>query len=110
MFIGTAVVADSMGNSHKGDVHSLGTEFNEGWSGVYLFLKQEPFQSGYTILYVGQTASFAQRLNYLTAHHKWACAEARGATNIMTLVVWGERVRLALERDLIQTYDPPCNN
>ena len=56
--------------------------------------------------YIGQTESFAARLD---EHERWSEAAERGATHIHACVVQDAAQRLAMEAALISAYDPPMN-
>lgn len=61
------------------------------------------------ILYVGETGNFSTRRPG-PVHEKWDQAEAYGEVSVFSSVTQGgEAVRQSAERDLIQAYDPPCN-
>lgn len=88
------------GTTYTLEVHPLGTQFR-AVSGVYVVCK------GNTPLYVGQTGNLAERFE---DHHKTFCWRSRGADRMAVMAVsGGETHRLAIERDLIQSLNPPCN-
>ncbi len=73
--------------------------------GVYVFAG-ENLSGNWFALYVGQTASLADRL---ATHERWQEAVRWGATHIHVRVVHAEGSRLALEGQLIQAYQPRLN-
>lgn len=60
----------------------------------------------WTPQYFGQSKNLNNRLGN---HEKEACAIANGATHIHAHLNELESKRLAEERDLIQNFNPPCN-
>jgi len=56
--------------------------------------------------YIGQTESFAARLEY---HERWDEAAGRGATHIHACVVEDAAQRIAMEQALIRAYNPRMN-
>lgn len=88
------------GTTYTLGVYPLGTPFS-AVGGVYIVRKDN------TALYVGQTGNLAERFE---DHHKEPCWRSRGANNMAVMAVsGGETHRLAIERDLIQSLNPPCN-
>lgn len=74
-------------------------------AGNYCFAK-EVSPGKWTPLYFGQTGNFEDRFD---GHHKWDCAEKRGATHIHAHLNARESDRLAEESDLVKKWNPPCN-
>jgi predicted GIY-YIG superfamily endonuclease len=74
--------------------------------GNYIFAGES--KPGYwTPCYIGQTENLDKRLG---SHEKEACAKRHGATHIHAHTTsGGEAVRKAEEEDLIQKWQPPCN-
>jgi hypothetical protein len=91
------------------ELHPIGVTYLER-PGVYIFCKQAP-NMGWDAGYVGETDSFWRRLtSELAAHHQWQRIRAFGSTHICTLHVPGDKaLRLAVETDLRQNINPPCN-
>jgi len=80
-------------------VYPWGTELKpEG--GDYLVLKDNG------ILYVGQTSNLSERFDN---HHKRSCFDRNGKTHIGARLEPSEDKRRAIETDLINKYNPPCN-
>ena len=73
--------------------------------GLYIFAyTQSP--DLWNALYIGQTGSFRTRL---PNHPYWPEAVRLGATLIHAKVVPDEAQRIVIERQLIETYQPPMN-
>ena len=80
-------------------------------AGVYIFCKPSATQGRWDAVYVGECEDFDDRLNKnLASHHRWECIKRQGATNVCALTVPGGKLsRTAVETDLRQRLDPPCN-
>jgi hypothetical protein len=91
-------------------LHPIGVTYFER-SGVYILCKPAATAGHWDACYVGETDNFWRRLtSQLTAHHRWQSIRAAGATHICTLHVPGDdALRLAIETDLRQSLNPPCN-
>jgi hypothetical protein len=78
--------------------------------GVYIFCKSGANNSWHDI-YVGECEDFNIRLNTdLAAHHRLDCIKREGATNVCVIRVNGGKTsRLAVETDLRQRLNSPCN-
>lgn len=79
--------------------------------GVYVFCKPGTVANRWTAIYVGETGDFNDRLNRnLANHHRWDCIKREGATRVCVLhVPGGQLARTAIETDLRNGLDPPCN-
>lgn len=86
--------------------HTPSTAWNDV-GGIYLFVR--PNGSKWQILYVGKTDSFRDR-GFGSAHHKWAAAVAKGATQIHAAVVGTEAERGRLEYLIYSELKPPLND
>jgi hypothetical protein len=94
------------GKGYKYWIYSLGTELKEE-AGNYVFAK-ETSPNKWSPCYFGQTENLNRRLG---DHEKEACAKRNGATHIHAhLASGGESMRKAEEKDLIQKWQPPCND
>jgi hypothetical protein len=61
-------------------------------------------------LYFGEAEDFANRLNNLRLHHRYASMCSWNATHLaLSIVRGGSAVRKAIEADLRRKFDPPCN-
>jgi excinuclease UvrABC nuclease subunit len=85
--------------------------FNGLWrdvGGVYIFTGLDPQHGWWEPFYVGETGSFRSRmLQHRT--DKWIEAVRLGATHVHALEVPQEALRLNMERELIDAYNPPLN-
>lgn len=74
-------------------------------AGLYIF-------SGFTYgawraLYIGQTDDFSTRI---PEHERWGEAVRLGATHVHARLESNALQRLAIERQLIRSYQPPLND
>ena len=77
--------------------------------GIYIFaavVRSSPQGSTWRAYYIGETGDFSDRL---PGHEKWAKAHQRGATHIHSMTEPDSQRRLAIERDLIDEFDPSLN-
>ena len=77
--------------------------------GVYVFTKATQAAGGgetHKVIYVGQTGDLSSRF---TDHHKQPCIDRNGANRICVRAEASEATRLAIEKDLVDNYNPPCN-
>ncbi len=85
---------------------------NLGWSevgGLYVFAGQRLDDSGilrWHPLYVGKTQDFSARL---PTHERWPEAVQAGATHVHARTEPLAKKREALEKKLIEAYEPPLN-
>ena len=95
-------------NSHTFSIFPDGQKFNPV-PGVYVFCR--PLSNGnWEAFYVGETASFEQRLNTgISNHEGYQRAQPMGMTHIGVMVVPGEEARLWIETDLRHGLNPPAN-
>lgn len=93
------------GKQYQYWIYPIGTNFKEV-AGNYIFAKET--QPGRWLpCYIGQAENLNNRLGN---HEKEACAKRHGATHIHVHTnSAGEAARLAEEKDLIQYWQPPCN-
>ena len=99
----TVVLQGRSGAKYQFWVYPWGQEF-KAQGGVYAVLREEA--GTYVVVYVGQTGDLSERFDN---HHKSACFAGHLRTHIAAQVQESERQRLGIERDLIDFYDPPCN-
>lgn len=81
---------------------------NTAWkdiAGIYIFTGVNQ-QNKWVALYIGQASSLAERL---ATHERWPEAVKLGATHIHARVVTHQAERDALEKQLIQAYQPRLN-
>ena len=94
---------------HQFDIYDPDdTKWNEV-GGVYIFAgisEHSPTGSTWKAYYIGETQDFSERL---PGHEQWATARQHGATDIHAMSVTDTQERRALEKMLIQRFDPPLN-
>jgi hypothetical protein len=76
---------------------------------VYVFTGATQTDGGgetHKVIYVGETGDLSSRF---TDHHKQTCIDRNGATHICVRREEGDAARLAIEKDLVDNYNPPCN-
>ena len=79
--------------------------FNTDKPGNFIFSRLVGGQ--WQAIYVGETDDLSK--NY-SEHHALSCIEAQGVTHIHAhFSERGQDERLFEKRDLIETYEPPCN-
>ena len=99
------------GGTHTMNLLKFGVPFVKN-PGVYIFCKPNAAKAGtWDAIYVGECEDFDDRLHVkLASHHRWACIQREGATNVCAMTVSGGKTsRTAVETDLRQRLDPPCN-
>lgn len=72
--------------------------------GVYAILKWTGTQ--WIVLYVGEAENLKQRLS---GHHRQTCFDRNGWTHLAFLHESSGVRRLAIERDVMEAYQPTCN-
>ena len=78
--------------------------------GVYIFAGRTPDGLRWSAKYVGRTLSFRNRLGpRITADERWSEAIQKGATHVHARIVHTEHERRTLEKELIDTFNPPLN-
>ncbi len=85
-------------------VYTSDASWNES-AGIYIFAGVNQ-QNKWVALYIGQASSLAARL---ATHERWSEAVKLGATHIHARVVTHQAERDALEKQLIQAYQPRLN-
>lgn len=97
------------GNRYTFTAYSKDTVFNDV-AAVYIFTKRTRNSEGrykYTLLYVGETESLKDRI---PSHEKWSCVNRYGVNSICIHRDDSKSSRLTKESDLIDNYNPPCND
>ena len=87
----------------------LNTDFNPVGA-VYFITRRTTKPDGggtHTHIYVGQTSDISQRLD---SHHKINCFLEHNANCICIYREDNENTRVRIEADLIENYNPPCND
>lgn len=87
------------GRIYAFDLYPFDTTFR-AIGAVYLFLMDR------VVLYVGKTKDLSNRMS---GHHKESEARRLGANRIGVLQLVSERDRDLIERDLIASHKPRCN-
>lgn len=85
-------------------VHQPNTSWKDS-AGIYIFAGVNQ-QNKWVALYIGQASSLAARL---ATHERWLEAAQLGATHIHARIVAHQTERDALEKQLIQAYQPRLN-
>jgi len=92
------------GTNYKYWIYEIGNKFKEE-AGNYIFAKET--KPGYwKPVYIGQTVNLDERLEN---HEKETCAKRNGATHIHAHLNSKKEDRLSEEKDLIQKWQPTCN-
>jgi hypothetical protein len=107
--LGTVTFTGASGKSYKFNVYSWDTSFN-AVAGVYAITKRYKDSGGgykHKVVYVGETGDLSGRFD---AHHKADCFERENANCKCTYREDTESTRQRIERDLIEEYDPECND
>jgi len=106
--IGTLTLTGISGNRYMFDVYLFGTKF-KAIGAVYYISKrvQKPDGNGnHANIYIGQTEDLSERFDN---HHKESCFIKHNANCISIHQEGNERRRLAIEADIINSLEPPCN-
>jgi hypothetical protein len=104
----TIILVGKSGNKYDFTIYSLNTSFNDVGA-VYVFTHAAPKPTGghsHSLIYVGQTGTLRTRLSN---HHQRYCIDRYSANRICVMAETNEARRLAIEKDLIDNYHPPCN-
>ena len=95
------------GTRYEYTVHSLNTDWYDV-PGNYIFTKQNS-QGQWVAIYIGETGSLRDRLS--GDHENYPCGKRHGMTHIHAHTSSKVRTdRLAEEKNLVQRYNPPCND
>ena len=107
--LGRVTFKGASGNNYTFYAYTIGTSFNKV-GGVYVFTVRTPKPEGgasHPVIYVGQTGDLSTRFDN---HHKADCIVQHQSNCICILVQEDEQMRLAIEKDMIDNYNPPCND
>ena len=74
-------------------------------AGIYIFAGLNQ-QASWVPYYIGQCDNFQNRI---PSHELWDKARSLGATHVHAMTVPGAVDRDRIERELIQSYQPPLN-
>ncbi len=93
------------GREYMFGVYPTGTKF-AAIGGNYCVLALATVRNEYDVIYSGQTGDLSGRF---ADHHKDVCFKRNCETHIAVRGEKSEQTRLAIERDLIASYNPTCN-
>lgn len=99
----TVTLRGRSGAEYQFWVYPWGESF-KAVGGVYAVLRDDG--STWSVIYIGQTGNLSERFD---SHHKADCFDRHRKTHIAARVEESERQRLAIEADLVASYNPPCN-
>ena len=95
------------GTEYTYEIHTIGTTFKD-IPGNYVFMKETEAET-WTVLYIGETGSLADRLNDPDSHHKIECVRDEGGEHLGTHASSAdEGERKKEEDDLLATRSPAC--
>ena len=94
--------------SYSFNVYTLDSNFNE-IPAVYVVTNRSKSKDSYshTTIYIGHTDNLKERFEN---HHKQACFDKHDANALCIHQESSEKQRLAIESDLIEAKNPPCND
>ena len=109
MTANTITARGASGKIYECQIFSIGTEFYVN-PGVYIFMKLA-MNGNWDPIYIGEAQDFNDRLyKNLRQHHRLECIDRYAATHVALIkVAGGKNARTAIETDLRNAYDPPCN-
>lgn len=94
------------GKVYQYEIYSIWHEF-PAVAGNYIYAKELVPGSGcWSPIYIGQTANLSERFD---DHNKMQCILAYSTRILIHWNNGGEQARRDEEKDLIETYSPPCN-
>jgi hypothetical protein len=109
--LGEVAFNGASGKEYKFDMYSLDTGFKESTGAVYFVTNRTIMDMDvghkHRGIYVGETNDLSMGI---TAHPKYACFLRHEANCLGIYDEESERTRLAIQRDLIDAYEPPCND
>lgn len=106
---GTITFRGTSGNQYEFTAYSWDTGFKENYGAVYFITKRSQKSDGgysHMRIYVGQTDDLSTRFD---DHHKDSCFRRNNANCKCIFGEQNENNRLAIEKDLIENYNLPCN-
>jgi len=107
---GTVTFTGASEAKYEFNAYPWGTSFKKDYGAVYFVTKRDKDSKGgysHKRVYVGQTEDMSTRFD---DHHKQDCFERHSANCICVYGEQDEDTRLEIEQDLIDNYDPPCND
>ena len=96
------------GKKYTFNVYTIDTEFKE-IGAVYFITKRTENKDGtgkHFRIYIGRTEDLSERFD---DHHKQKCFNNNEANCICVYSESNEEKRIEIESDLIDNYNPPCN-
>jgi len=106
---GTVKFKGDSGNEYEFAVYSFDTTFKDNISCVYVVTNRTAGSDDgftHTVIYVGETRDLTNRF---VSHHKQNCFDNNNANCLCIYLENSEESRLAIEKDLVDYYNPPCN-
>jgi len=107
--LSTVIFTGKSGTEYSFNTYSWDTNFKEDHGAVY-FITNRSKESGdgynHKRIYVGQTNDLSSRFDN---HHKQDCFDKYSANCICIYGEQDEDKRIEVEKDLIDNYNPPCN-
>jgi len=94
------------GTEYKYWIYTISTIFTDKKGANYIFAK-ETTKGSYRPIYIGQTGDLSERFDN---HHKMPCIKRNEATHIHVHINNNEANRLKEESDLMQKWNPVCND
>ena len=88
-------------------------DINDVWDSievVYVVTRAYSNPNGgitHKIIYIGETGNLNERFY---DHHKQSCFDSNNANRLCLKIINNETERFTIETDLINYYNPPCNN
>jgi hypothetical protein len=102
--LGSITLKGKSGTAYGFSIYARSTAFRP--VGVIYVMATRQASGSYSLIYIGQTGDASERpLN----HHRQSCFDKHGATLILIHQEANEKMRFAIETDLIQNYNTPCN-
>ena len=105
---GTITCKGASGAKYEFTAYSDDTDFN-AIGAVYVITSRSQKNDGsysHLRIYVGETGDLSTRFDN---HHQQDCFDKNKTNCICVYVEENEVTRLAIESDLLDKYDPPCN-
>lgn len=107
--LGKVIFEGASGNSWEFNAYTMDTNFKEIGAVYFVTKRTEKSDGGgeHTRIYVGQTGDLSDRFDN---HHQEECFQDHNANCICVHQEDNESTRLSIEADLIENYNPPCND
>ncbi len=108
--ISNALFKGDSGEQYRFEIFQLQTVFAEGVGGIYAYAKRYKLPDGnFTIdpIYIGEIDDFLTVVGY---HPKQKCMEQYGYNCKCIYKVYDDKRREYVCQDLLDYYEPPCND